>query len=743
MMPVPDLRKSFVIMVAVFVALCVVYAGATPPFEASDELWHFGLVNHLADTRDLPVQQPGIPTPWEQEGSQPPLYYLLAGMLVSPLERGAVEDAFARNPHAMIGIPGNVGNKNHTIRDEAFPDSQGTITALYLARAFSIALGVVTVTAVYLAAGVIAGDRRALPLIAAGITAFNPMFLFITASVNNDNLVTALNSLTIWLLLVMMRDGFDLRRSLLIGALVALATLSKLSGLVLVPAAALAGLWTAYRHQDWRGLFTLGALMAGIWLLLAGWWYWRNLTLYGELFGTQTMVAVAGAREGPFTLATMLAEFQGFRFAYWALFGLVNIITFRWFYDVMDIFTLLALAGLLVYLWRRRGDRAALVPALLLALTALVAAGSVIFWTAQTYASQGRLLFPFVAASSTLLALGVTELLRLARLGWSGRWGLLPVAGMGIFALIVPVMTIMPAYRPPEPAAALPDGITPVYARFGEVELLGYETPRRRYQPGDTMPVTVYWRALERSSRDLSLYLHAVTNNGTVAGKVDSYPGAGLLRTTTWQPGVIYADHYGIALLGDNTAQNPEENELVSASKLRIQAGWWDYATGDGIPAMDENGMELGTVMLDAGAIGERELIQEPDEPVTPAEGVVFGGIIELAGYRLDGDRLLLVWEMLGTTGGRYTVFAQVLDAENRVIGQGDAPPVMPTRYWLPGERFITEHVIVYPELPEDGEYVLIVGWYDPEDFSRLETDTPDNAYRLLDLTFIEGQPAP
>ena len=63
-------------------------------------------------------------------------------------------------------------------------------------------------------------------------------------------------------MLVLLRDGFSTRRSLVIAVLIALASLSKLSGLVLSRWSALAGLWIAYRRRDWRGLITLGGLMA-------------------------------------------------------------------------------------------------------------------------------------------------------------------------------------------------------------------------------------------------------------------------------------------------------------------------------------------------------------------------------------------------------------------------------------------------------------------------------------------------
>ena len=69
-------------LLGAFVVLSLIYAWTTPIFEASDELWHFGVIQHIANTGELPVQVPGVETPWEQEGSQPPLYYfLVAGLL--------------------------------------------------------------------------------------------------------------------------------------------------------------------------------------------------------------------------------------------------------------------------------------------------------------------------------------------------------------------------------------------------------------------------------------------------------------------------------------------------------------------------------------------------------------------------------------------------------------------------------------------------------------------------------------
>src|SRR5258706_16274568 len=88
---IENMRRSanlpLVVILGAFVILSAIYAWATPPFEASDELWHFGMINTIADTGQLPVQHPGVKTAYEQEGSQPPLYYLVAVLLIKGIDR--------------------------------------------------------------------------------------------------------------------------------------------------------------------------------------------------------------------------------------------------------------------------------------------------------------------------------------------------------------------------------------------------------------------------------------------------------------------------------------------------------------------------------------------------------------------------------------------------------------------------------------------------------------------------------
>ncbi|MBI1278062.1 MAG: DUF2142 domain-containing protein [Anaerolineaceae bacterium] len=751
-------RKDFlplVVILGVFAILCLIYTWATPPLEASDELWHFGMINTIADNGQLPVQHPGIKTAYEQEGSQPPLYYLIAAILVKGIDRSDFDVVRQPNPHAVAGVPGNVGNKNLVLHDLAHPPIERTVLAVYFTRLFSIILGCVTVNSIYMAARALGFGQPALPILAASLTAFNPMFLFITASVNNDNLVTALNSLIIWQMIVLIRRSrFSTQQTIFIAVLVALASLSKLSGLVLLPFALLGAGWVFVRPRmaryfggqpaptqlNWRGFVGFIGIVCGVWIAVAGWWYVRNITLYHELFGTSMMVAVAGPRVGSFGLQTLIDEFQGFRFAYWGLFGAVNIMTYRWFYDVMDIASVLMILGLATAFiagaesWvksktldNQRLDKC--VVGVWLAL--IVAAGTVslIGWTAQTYASQGRLLFPFNAAISILGAAGIVNLGRfwirplVSRfIEWrkvTSSYLTLPV-GFAIFATIVPFASIAPEYTTPLDLGNVPDSARSVYARFGDVALVAYEVTDQRYFPGDNLSITVYWKVIRRSTSDNSLYLHATVNDGIDVGKVDSFPGAGRLRTSTWQVGAIYEDRYSISL--------DQASEAVST--LRIQVGWWNYVDKRLVNAVDQDGRPLDSVMLDVGGFAPKNTVQRTTG-VMPIERVAFGDAVRLVEYQLTGNVLTLVWQATAPLAANYTVFVQALDANNQVVGQGDAPPTLPTKYWLVGEQFVTRHTIGGSAPIGAGSYRVILGWYNSVAGTRLSIAYPDNAYTL------------
>ncbi|MCE2490285.1 MAG: glycosyltransferase family 39 protein, partial [Anaerolineae bacterium] len=397
-----------------FLLVGLLYAWATPVLEASDEPHHFAFAEFISRHWTLPVQVPGEITPWAQEGSQPPLYYILVAALIAPVDTGDLPDLMRPNPHAIVGDPSTINNHNRFLHDTSFPPLHGSALAIYVARVFSLLLACGSVAGVWLTARELAyltgQNPERLALLAAGLVAFNPQFLFISASVSNDNLITLLASLAIWQMLALSRNGLNARRSLALALLLALAAASKLSGLLLIAPLGLAALWAAIRFGQKREFLRL-ALLTGVCLLvIAGPWYARNLTLYGELTGSQTMLDIFGRRPAPSLENLLTEEFRGLRYSYWGIFGAFNIFSPTLFYLAMDIVTLAGAFGLLRCLWQARAKPETLVPHSLLLFCVALFLIALVVWTLQTAASTGRLLFPVSAAGSSLLALGLLRL---------------------------------------------------------------------------------------------------------------------------------------------------------------------------------------------------------------------------------------------------------------------------------------------------------------------------------------------
>jgi len=459
--------------------------------------------------------------------------------------------------------------------------------------------------------------------------------------------------------------------------LLALSCLSGFSGLTLILAVAATAAWVFYRRKDRRGLVILGVSVLVAWAALAGWWYVRNINLYGEPFGTGTMSQIAGLRPEGFAPGMVLNEFQDFRIAYWGIFGAANIQSVGIFYFAMDVLVLGALISLVFLVlqqWVIREyevERTMMVQILLLGLIVLTGIVGVVVWSTQTPASQGRLMFPYMAAISTLLAVGIVELAWwllyvLRPLDYAvtvpdvkalERRSVIPVMwGVWIFAffaLLVPIVSIAPHYTPPTPIASRPDTARRIDVRFGDVALVGYRIADARYRPGQNVPVTLYWEVLEQSERDYSLSITVLDDDGDPMGRVTSYPGAGRLRTSQWEPGEIYADTYDVPLTIDTWGRFP----------LSFAVNWWHIPTYTRIAPRDVDGRRVRSVTLDAGAyIGPEDILSR--EFFEQVDGVHFGNIISLAGYRLRGETLMLRWEVMGMPEDDYRVFVRLLDGD-------------------------------------------------------------------------------
>ena len=723
-----------------YVLFGAVFTVSTPPFEANDELWHFGVVQYVRETGELPVQVfDGDDTTYQQHGSQPPLYYGLMSLITSPLPIDDVDSSTILNPHVTDQQPNSFGNKNLVVRDTDFSMFEGTALIVFVIRVVGLALGMVTIYAVYEIGKFVAPQRLTVAFVAAAITGLNPMFIFVSASVNNDVLAMVLNSLIILFMLRTMRDGFNLRYSILIAFLLALTSITKLTSLVLIPVLIGVGYFNYRKTNDRQGFIVYLSAMAVFWIGVAGWWYVRNLQLYSELFGIHTMANIAGPRGVTFGPLTLLTEFQQFRMSYWGLFGAMNIQISPIFYMLTDLITFFSIIGVIFLLLQllaisdfayARYEMANLMA--LISIFVLLWLG-VLYWSTLSDGSQGRILFPLIAAISPIVAVGFVEVvwwivfslrppnLEFVRAGDAVPQSLLndtmlwPLRFLGIVALLVPITVIGGQYDAPEPLVEVPPTARPVYAEFGDVALVGYERIDRRYSPTENVNFTLYWEVLEQSERDNSIFLSFLDDNGQEIGRYSSYPGAGTLRTSTWEAGKIYPDEYVVAI----------DQGAFGRYPFDLQVEWEPLEVNEPISATNAEGDIIEPVLLDIGAVVS---VRVDGSPQGFAEILIddqpnFDESIRLREFLIDTERneVVLHWQTESSPDDSYTVFVHMLDEEGNLIEQSDAPPRLPTNYWRWGENYLTYH-----EFPEDFdmlEHTIIVGWYlnDGLSYPRME----------------------
>ncbi len=746
-------HKAALAILILFGVLGIYYSVSAPIFESSDELSHYPFVKHVADGRGLPVQRPGERTMYKQEGSQPPLYYLLAASFTSWIDTDDLPQVLRINPHARLGVPLAQDNQNMIVHSpqEQFP-WRGTVLAVHLIRLFSVALGGGTVLCTYYAASRLFPGRPALALGAMALNALNPMFLFISASVNNDNLVVLLASLTLVLTLDGMWYGASARRALLLGVTVGLACLTKLSGLALAPLAMLGlalsraldlhskGVLPGFRRalgspsldvdaartarrQAVMGWLRDCALITVLTVAIAGWWYLRNLRLYGEPLGLQTMLSIVGRREQTPSVAELLGEFQGFRISYWGLFGAVNVLMRpAWVYYLLDAITLVALGGLLwrVLRARNRATGHAWVLHGFVVLWIAVFGVSLLRWTLMTLASQGRLIFSAMSAICALFAWGLTAWFPRAH-----QWRVLFGMALLLFVLAVsqPLVAILPAYAQPRilgpddvPASAQRINVT-----YGEaMRLLAYEVSPREVTPGGEVAITLYWQALAPMDEDYSIYLHIFGLQGQRLGQRDTYPGQGAYPTTRFAPGEVIRDRLLV----------PIRDDALGPVAAEIEVGLYRLENMHRLQAADERERELGRVVIERVKVAVPTTSCIPEYPLDAS----FAGRVRLVGYDLATEAILpgaaapltRHWEVTDRLDLDYTVFVHLLDTSDTIAGQGDGPPLgdsYPTSFWAPGEVLTDMHPLQVHEDAPPGEYRIIVGLYDPETGERLPVE--------------------
>ena len=667
----------FILILTVYVALAACYSLSDPLYESTDELRHFRYVRHIITYRNLPEQRIDAP---RAQSHHPPLYYAL-GALASwwvPVEQ-EVYYTPTENPFwAYRYWEVSDDNKNQYLHgdDERFP-FHGVALAVYVVRWLTVLIGAGVVWLTYRAGREILPDRPALAVGGAALVAFNPQFLYLSGAVNNDVPAALWGAAVLLVCVQLVRDGPSVRTDVLMGVLFGLALLTKFNLLALLLPIELAYVLAAWhareRGSTWRAFLRGNLCVLALAALISGWWFLRNWRLYGDPTGLNKLNDLWAGRPATGNWWVIRQSLPYLWSSLWGRFGYGQIPLPQPIYQGLLIFCLMALAG---YLFPRRRTYPG--NTLLLLVTNALTFAAVVFYymLIQPAGAMGRFFFPGLPALALLLSGGLSRFFP-SRLAWAA--GATVTLGMVALAVYALIGVLNPAFARPR-ALTQPeiDSVpNPTDVEFASVaRLLGYQVVPATAEPGGAVEVTLYWQAMARTDQNYAVFVHLLSEVGTMIAQRDTYPGLGRYPTAVWEPGIVFADTYRLQI--PDTAYTPDEGY--------VQVGLY-------LP----NGPRLATSNgRDAARLATVNVRSRGSAVPNPLHAN-FGDQAALVGYTLDrrvvrpGETiyLTLYWRALTPMDTDYMVFAHVLGVENQVWANSDGPPAggaAPTSRWQPDQ---------------------------------------------------------
>lgn len=366
-----------------WVVLCALVAGCAfavvmPAGLPYDEPSHWNTVRYIAANWRLPVLgDPGV----TYEAQQAPLYYLMAAPI-----------SLLPNGFLLVRLFGVVGHGLVVL-----------LTWLIVRRVLPEAAAAWLAGAVFIA--------------------LNPVLLAIAGTVQNDTwtLVFGLWAMTIAARRTGHANGW--RSDVLLGAVLGAAVLTKLS---MVPVLIGVCFWLVWRR---RLLATLKVVLGAA--LVSGWWFVRNMVLYGDLTG-QSAVARTGVTFPHTELSAKYMAQSVLAYLTVPTEYVRNVIAAPDFVDGLALFTGLALAAGLVMLVVRARRNADLPTLWMVAAVGLISTSA---WLLQVLFVQ-PVAFRTAYGVLPLVALGVGCL---SATGSRMRIAWLPATLVGIAQLLVSV----------------------------------------------------------------------------------------------------------------------------------------------------------------------------------------------------------------------------------------------------------------------------------------------------------------
>lgn len=276
-----------------------------------------------------------------------------------------------------------------------------------------------------------------------------------------------------------------------------------------------------------------------------------------------------------------------------------------------------------------------------------------------------------------------------------------------------------------------------VEANFAnQLLLLGYDLPTRRVEPGQDLPITLYWQALQPITQPYLEFNHLLDARQQVHGGYDRLPREEY-NPLFWKPGEVVVDAYSVPV---NSTAPPGVYHLDLGVYLPrgeqavplplVQNGRPIDANSVTIGPLKVGGPPPGAVLTPAQLAPQHPAQIELGQP--PA--------IRLRGYDLtqsaDALQLTLYWESLAQTPVDWNTFAHLRNPAGQTVAQKDGPTgsgEYPTSLWDAGELLADE--VTLPVEALSGRHTLFIGLYDLQSGQRLPAPAnPANEVLLQEI---------
>lgn len=727
-------------LVALYLLVGLTYAWVTPLFEKPDEDGHYGYLLYLREHNTLPPLVFGLE--FEFEYKQPPLYYLVTHALTSwlPATPERMPDS---NPYMNSSVP-VYRNDNRNVF--LHPPS---ITPLVLAaRLVSWLFGLGTMLSTYYLATQLFPQNTRFAIAAAGVVGFQPQALFIATAINNDTAIAFFGALATAILVRRLKTPPSPYFAPLLGGVLGLASLTKVSGLAFFP---LAGLALIFIHRGIRpALFRDGAIIIAVALLTSGWWYARNALVYGDPLTVHTHSQIV-VQARPIQ-EHLRGDLYSIERTFWTNLSRTFISPSRM--DQALIWWGRISLGLLVLLLTFKYPHIKThLPSILILLSWPVTffALLVLFWAKQAPRTYGRLLLPAIAPLGILLLWGWQAVFPAA---WQRLSLTLGAGAVIVISTLIPFASLWPLYNPSREWQASqvehPVGLTYVDGETGTpiARLIGYNLPGEPYAlRGDYFPLELCWEPLGRSREPYAVFVQflemgpANTDNApTIWGRRETYPGLGNRPTDRWPLQRAFCDLVWI----------PVSPDTPTPLGVATEVGFIDSSHTRRLAVTDRHGTAVSLAL--AGGIA----ILSPDE----AEAIQSGGQKRPARYILDraigldeasfsGDArsatITLTWQSLQSVPYDATVFVHLKRADGSTIAQADRPPLdgrFPTSYWLPGQIItdvVTLSLAPSTSPPVSAHLAFDIGMYTWPSMQRLGVTDSSGTPQPNDVVTIQA----